>query len=295
MKRIYLFIALSILFLAAALYFSLQLLDSGRRYRNEMQEYAQVLTFENRLLNINEWTDPSASWPETRAKAERQHEYAKAEQVRMQHAAWYFAITCLAYLLLAFFLFFKTAELKKFFTLSLIITALLCLFGGVFCPMIELSALKSDLKIPIEINVPLIDYTIDMSKTFDGKMYFYYQNKSATDLISLLFRNGNYVVGICILLFSIVIPLFKMTVSLFALFRPALLRRKFHSFVIYKIGKWSMADVFVAASFLAYLSFNNMNTGIETQSVILPGLYIFFAYCMLSLVTSHLISAKERE
>ncbi|MFH0894688.1 MAG: paraquat-inducible protein A [Bacteroidota bacterium] len=293
--RTYLFVAVSTIFFAVALYFSLNLLNAGKSYRSEMEEYARVLTFENRLLNIDEWANPDASWPETRARAEKQREEAVTARGQMNEASFIFVLGSFLYLIASFFLFFKKADFYKYFTLSLIIVALLCLYVGIFCPMIELSALKNDLKIPIEINVPLIDYTIDMSKTFDGKMYFYYQNKSATDLISLLFRNNNFFVGFCILLFSVVIPFFKMSVSIAVLFKPALLKKKFHYFVVHKIGKWSMADVFVAASFLAYLSFNNMNTGIETQSVVLPGLYFFLAYCIISLVSSHLISVFQKQ
>jgi hypothetical protein len=50
-----------------------------------------------------------------------------------------------------------------------------------------------------------------------------------------------------------------------------------------------MADVFVAAAFLSYLSFKNMNTGIQTSSQTMIGLYFFFTYCILSLISSHLI------
>ena len=65
-----------------------------------------------------------------------------------------------------------------------------------------------------------------------------------------------------------------------------------------RIGKWSMADVFVVATFLSYLSFSNMNTGIDTEANTLVGLYFFLAYCILSIASSQLIELtikKDKE
>ena len=62
-----------------------------------------------------------------------------------------------------------------------------------------------------------------------------------------------------------------------------------------RIGKWSMADVFVVATFLSYLSFSNMNTGIDTEANTLVGLYFFFAYCILSITSSQFIELAIKE
>ncbi|MEL6988227.1 MAG: paraquat-inducible protein A, partial [Bacteroidota bacterium] len=63
---------------------------------------------------------------------------------------------------------------------------------------------------------------------------------------------------------------------------------KLYGFVKY-IGKWSMADVFVVAIFLGFLAFNNMQTGIQTRSHVLLGLYFFLTYCVVSIVSSSFI------
>ncbi len=47
-----------------------------------------------------------------------------------------------------------------------------------------------------------------------------------------------------------------------------------------------MADVFAVAIFLYYLSFSNMNSGINTEVNTLVELYIFIAYCVLSIASS---------
>ena len=55
-----------------------------------------------------------------------------------------------------------------------------------------------------------------------------------------------------------------------------------------------MADVFVASCFLAFLSFSNMNTGIETESKLLYGLYFFFSYVVLAIVMGVLAKKATR-
>ncbi|MCB0611508.1 MAG: paraquat-inducible protein A, partial [Lewinella sp.] len=60
-----------------------------------------------------------------------------------------------------------------------------------------------------------------------------------------------------------------------------------------RAGKWSMADVFVVAVFLAFLAFNNMQAGIETQSRILPGMYFFMAYVLIAVGVSSLMTGTS--
>ena len=59
--------------------------------------------------------------------------------------------------------------------------------------------------------------------------------------------------------------------------------------VVNKIGKWSMADVFVAGVFLAYFSFSNMNVGVETSAKTLIGLYFFLGFVILSILSSYFV------
>jgi uncharacterized paraquat-inducible protein A len=55
-------------------------------------------------------------------------------------------------------------------------------------------------------------------------------------------------------------------------------------------AKWSMADVFVASSFLTYMSFSNLNVGVEMQTKFGNGLYFFLSYAVLSIFLSAMLS-----
>jgi len=95
------------------------------------------------------------------------------------------------------------------------------------------------------------------------------------------------------LVFSLLFPLGKTLFTLLSLLRPELIQRPLFSFFIFKTSKWSMADVFVAAIFLSFLAFNNMQTGIQTDSNVLWGLYYFLAYCVLAILSAVLLQKQQ--
>ena len=93
---------------------------------------------------------------------------------------------------------------------------------------------------------------------------------------------------VIILLFSVLLPVSKIVLTLAVILKNSLLNNKVIHFMISKTSKWSMADVFVVAVFLAFLAFNNMQTGISTESNVLIGLYFFLGYCILSIISASL-------
>lgn len=121
-----------------------------------------------------------------------------------------------------------------------------------------------------------------------------------------LWFDKRHLVAFLITLFSVIIPLSKTLLVSVAYFSKNVLKReKILSFVT-NIGKWSMADVFVVAIFLAILSTNHTGTrssqevslglfkisfelSSETLSAAGQGFWFFTAYCILSIAGSHLL------
>ncbi len=132
-------------------------------------------------------------------------------------------------------------------------------------------------------------YFTDRVHVFEGRMYFFYQSKSVIDLIGILFKQKNHFVGIAILMFSIIIPMIKILLTIIYLVRRPRGKEKKMAKIIGIAGKWSMADVFVAGMYLAYLSFFNINTGISTESNTLIGIYYFSFYVILSVFSYFLL------
>ena len=130
---------------------------------------------------------------------------------------------------------------------------------------------------------PIMMVTIHKEVQYLGDVILSFESKSVLGSIEKLFETGDMVVASAILLFSLLIPVVK-TISL--AFVAMFMRSKFaHSIVKFfkLIGKWSMVDVFVVASFLVYLT---LNKGDVSRAEVEVGLYYFLAYVLVSMFVS---------
>jgi len=178
----------------------------------------------------------------------------------------------------------------------LTITCIAFLSLGLALPMIELDARLSD------VDLKLIGEELH----FDEQV-MYYQSKSIIDVTKTLLEGRALdmkIVGLLILLFSIVFPFLKMVLTIWYLFIEKARKSKFVKMVIFYLGKWSMADVFVVAIFMSYIGFygllnsqlanmagNSDTVNIETvnYSKLAPGVIFFTLYCIFSILMSTLI------
>ena len=101
-----------------------------------------------------------------------------------------------------------------------------------------------------------------------------------------LLTNGHYIIGGFLFLFSIITPLTKASLTFFITgSRNRELNLKIGEF-IHTIGKWSMADVFVAAVLLSLYALKFQEA---TKSIPCLGLYYFIGYCLFALTTTELL------
>jgi len=113
-----------------------------------------------------------------------------------------------------------------------------------------------------------------------------HQVRGIAAIIRELFSAGHWIVGGFLLLFSIITPLTKASLTFFVTAsRSRALNFRIGQF-LHTIGKWSMADVFVAAILLALYALKFQEA---TKSVPCLGLYYFIGYCLLSLSTTELL------
>ena len=121
----------------------------------------------------------------------------------------------------------------------------------------------------------------------------YEQTRSILSTVRHLYEVKSPMPATLILLFSVVVPFAKIAMVLWSLFlRDAEKRRRSLDFVE-MIGKWSMADVFVVALFIAYLAAQASQTPPGDPNFPPPmvaftagfgsGFYWFTAYCIFSL------------
>ena len=130
---------------------------------------------------------------------------------------------------------------------------------------------------------------LTMKAELMGRELFNYK-RSILEAVKDLYEGGNYLVSFLILLFSIMIPVFKGVIILWVFgFGDSSRKRAAHGFV-FRIGRWSMADVFAVGVFIAYLG----GAAIESLDAILePGFYYFTGYCIVSLLSLQAASHIE--
>lgn len=127
-----------------------------------------------------------------------------------------------------------------------------------------------------------------------------------------LWKEQRLLVAALIFVFSICIPLIKTSIITFCYFtKNQNIAKRLIDFVGV-IGKWSMADVFVVAIFLAILSTDHADTATaknlsvfgfkialelstQTLSAAGEGLYYFTGYCILSLFGTQLTASSLRQ
>jgi hypothetical protein len=195
--------------------------------------------------------------------------------------------------MLSFLFFFRrTSFVLKYLALGLAIVSAIFLVVGVLTPILEIGFYKDDLNIPIKFNA--LGHDFDWSKQFDGRIYFFYQIKSIAGVIQLLYESGNILVATCILLFSVITPVTKLICTFIVIFSNRYKKSRVLNFIVQYLGKWSMADVFVVAFYLAYFSFQQISTGIETEANSLIGMYFFLGFVILSLLSSTFLKIQEK-
>lgn len=135
---------------------------------------------------------------------------------------------------------------------------------------------------------PILMVTIHKDIQYLGDIVLSFESKGVIGSIIKLFQNGDIVVALVILLFSVLVPISKVSSLIFiSVIHDNKLSHKIVKF-FKMIGKWSMVDVFVVAVFLVYLT---TNKGDVTKAQIEVGLYFFLSYVIVSMLVS--ISAEK--
>jgi hypothetical protein len=168
---------------------------------------------------------------------------------------------------------------------------------GVLLPMIEIDARIDRLSFML-LGEPV---------TFTGQVLFH-KSKSILEVVELMAVQGKadlLAVGLLVLTFSVLFPLSKMIASLLYIHLPGVQNRKSVNFLVFKTGKWSMADVMVVAIFMAYIGFSGIlseqlsqlegiarNADVLTtnQSSLQTGFFMFTGFVVLSLALAQRLS-----
>lgn len=185
---------------------------------------------------------------------------------------------------------------SNFTILLYILAAFHLLLLGVFLPMIDIDA-----------RIGSMEFTLlGESISFEDQI-LYYKSKSIVEMSQIMLTQEKFqvmVVGILVLIFSVIFPVSKLVSSLFLISKRSLRQNRIVNFLVFKSGKWSMADVMVVAIFMAYIGFSgiissqlnqiekispNLNILTTNNSELQNGFYFFLGFVILGISISQKI------
>ncbi len=182
---------------------------------------------------------------------------------------------------------------------TMVVGAAVLLLTGLSLPMID-----------IEASIASFSFTLVGEEVVFKDQVLFFQSKSILQVVWLLLKNGGaglLLVALLVFSFSVLFPIAKLVASLLTIKRNVAPTHWLHRFLVFKSGKWSMADVMVVAIFMSYIGFNGVINSQLTQlaafsgnveifttnnSVLQSGFYLFTGYCIIGLLLSAMIEKR---
>ena len=294
---------LIILYVAGAAFLFKTINEEATNFKEAKQAYAKRLNINENVFDPRDYFLSNEYQKQEKLAGKF---LAKSEQHRknMISLAWLLGLSSL--LILAYSWIMSALKKMKWETFGgyIIIISAFFLLIGITVPMMEIAAYIDGIHLPVKASLSDISETLgnmfpdaklDTSVDFDGKLYAFYQTKSILDLIDILFISENYLVAIAILFFSVIFPILKLLFSTLFIYAKQQRQKDLFVNIISYIGKYSMADVFVVATILAYLAFENMNPGVVVDAKVLIGLHVFTCYCILSILVFFVVKHLKKK
>lgn len=140
----------------------------------------------------------------------------------------------------------------------------------------------------------LID-NLDLS----GQVTVYQKTRSILGTVADLWRSGDGLVAILIVTFSVIIPLFKASLIVSTFLPTSGKQKRWAVKISAAMSKWSMADVYVMATIVAYLAVSaSAQPGgvdlLQFDASFERGFWYFVVFCLVSVASSQLMSREPK-
>lgn len=221
---------------------------------------------------------------------------SRSDQISEQMYRLAFAeILIVVIFLILWLVCFKHSHLHNDLYTASILLALILLVAGLTAPMIEIDARIKEMSFLL----------MGEHLAFHDQIIFF-QTKSIVDVVDVLMETGKWdsmIVGVLILVFSIVFPIAKL-ISAKLYQNPRWSKNHLLHFFALKSGKWSMADVYVVAIFMAYIGFkgilddqlsqlnfktNSLASISTNETTLQPGFLLFVCFVLFGLILSAIL------
>ena len=190
--------------------------------------------------------------------------------------------------------------------LTLLVLAYVMLWPGLTEPMLSLSGTVEKSKL-VDIGREILRESNSTSSLVrsladrfiagldtSGTIQAFDKTNSILGTAAELWRSDSRFVAVLIVTFSVIVPVFKALLILATLLPLQAATATRVSAIANASGKWSMADVFVIAIFIAFLAGNGMSETkglVDFSATIGIGFWWFLGYCLLSILGSQLLAA----
>lgn len=197
--------------------------------------------------------------------------------------------------------------MRKIFGFLLLFCAYALLFPGLTQPMLSVSGTVEKAKL-VDVGRDIVKQSRDIPGLIkdlidpiingvevSGTIPAFDKTNSILGTALELYNNNHVPVAVLILLFSVGIPLLKALLILAAHLplRDAVKTKLLWISAV--SSKWSMADVFVVAIFVAYLAANGLRESralVDFSSDLGSGFYYFLGYCIVSIIATQLLTGS---
>lgn len=200
--------------------------------------------------------------------------------------------------------------MKKVIGVLLILCAYAMLYPGLTQPILSVSGTVEKTKLvdvgkqliqdspntPAFVNnmVDMVVQTLDVSGNVDA----FDKTRSIIGTAQELYNNGHLPVAVLIVVFSVGVPSLKALLLVILNFSKREKMRSVLMTVSNAISKWSMADVFVIAIFIAYLAGNGIQESrglVDFKATLGIGFWYFLGYCLVSILGTQLLTSALKD
>ena len=210
------------------------------------------------------------------------------------------------YFIFLLFMLFTIIIFNKYHSKTNIIIYVLIAFVflalGLMLPMIDIDA-----------RIGLMEFKLLGEKISFKNQVLYYKSKSILEMAKIMLSQEKLkiiLVGILILIFSVLFPITKLISTLLIQFKKEFMKNKIINFMVFKSGKWSMADVMVVSIFMSYIGFSGIISGQLLQlekvsdklniittnnSELKNGFFFFVVFVLISISISQILLNRNNK
>ena len=173
-NSLYYFYIIALLYVIGVVFDGVAIYNHSKGYTKDKSGYVEILNFEDRLLNVEEWMFTGSGWDSKKSTSSERLKGSENHYATAVIFSYYFIASSAAFILMVLIIYWGGSNLFKSVGLSVITIALACLIIGIITPMLEIEAFSTNLTIPLKFSLPFIGEVDIPDKIFEGRMYYYY-------------------------------------------------------------------------------------------------------------------------